>query len=363
MTMGDAGVMRRTEALVRRGLELGLSDIAVASAADYVTAERIIRERGAAGLFADLKFAMAHPERSCRPRVVLPGAESVISAALCYWHPDPPRDEMQPAATGTIARYTRFDAYAALEQRLLALADDLIAAGHNARVLVDSNDHVDRAAAIASGLGFSSRNTSVITRRHGSWVVLGTIITDAVLDPGEPMRPGCGSCTRCVDACPTGALDQAGVLDSTLCISYWLQSRHDIPDAIQDGVGSMLYGCDICQDVCPWNRGVERRRGDLSPLDGEIPLSNWLDLSHEELVSTWDRLYIPRRDSRFLRRNALLALAASSNPLDAALAVPWLQSSDGLLRRQARSTLERIGGHIAAAALDAVDRGELIGES
>ena len=128
------------------------------------------------------------------------------------------------------------------------------------RVLVDANQHVDREAAVRSGVGFYGKNTMVLTRRHGSWVVLGTLVTTAELEPTPPLDPGCGSCTRCIDACPTGALDEPGVLDATRCLSYWTQVPEPVPEPYRAALGAQVYGCDICQDVCPWNRGVEGRR-------------------------------------------------------------------------------------------------------
>ena len=110
-----------------------------------------------------------------------------------------------------------------------------------------------------AGVAFYGKNTLAITRRHGSWVVLGTLITDRDVEPTPPLDAGCGSCTLCIDACPTGALDEPGTLDATRCLSYWTQAPAPIP-RVPRGARRAVYGCDICQDVCPWNRGVEKRR-------------------------------------------------------------------------------------------------------
>jgi epoxyqueuosine reductase len=179
-------------------------------------------------------------------------------------------------------------------------------------VLVDANQHVDREAAVRSGVGFYGKNTMVLTRRHGSWVVLGTLVTTAELEPTPRLDPGCGSCTRCIDACPTGALDEPGVLDATRCLSYWTQAPEPVPEPYRAELGAQVYGCDICQDVCPWNRGVERRRAHLEPdAAGHVDLVAWLEADGRELVAGLDRLYVPRNDARWLRRNALVALGNS----------------------------------------------------
>jgi epoxyqueuosine reductase len=121
-------------------------------------------------------------------------------------------------------------------------------------VLVDENQHVDREGAARAGVGFYGKNTLLITRRHGSWVVLGTLVTNAEIERSAPLDLDCGSCTLCIEACPTGALDDPGVLDSTKCLSYWSQAPGSVPAEYRKEMGSYVYGCDICQDVCPWNR-------------------------------------------------------------------------------------------------------------
>lgn len=284
----------------RLGAELRLDAIGVTRAEAYVDTERHIAERHARGLFAEMKFTMAQPERSCHPETLLPGARSVVSAALCYWQPEEP---LEPGE-GRLARYTWSDAYAELREQLDALGR---AIGGNYRVLVDANQHVDREAAARSGVGFYGKNTMLITRRHGSWVVLGTLVSDRELEPTPPLDTDCGDCTICIDACPTGALDEPGTLDATKCLSYWTQAPVAIPEEYRAALGAQVYGCDICQDVCPWNRGVQKRRADDEPsAAGHVDLVTWLE--SETLVDDFDRLYVPRNDARFLRRNALVAL-------------------------------------------------------
>src|SRR5256714_11909229 len=214
--------MRATE-LIRLAEELGLDVVGATPAAPYEETERHIRERRARGLFADMKFTMAQPEVSCHPETLLDGARTVVSAALCYYAPGP---EPRPGE-GRLPRYTWTDRYAELREKLDALGKRL---GGAYRVLVDANQHVDREAAARSGVGFYGKNTLLITRRHGSWVVLGTLVTDAELEPTAPLDLDCGSCRLCIDACPTGALDEPGTLDSTKCISYWTQAPAPIPE-------------------------------------------------------------------------------------------------------------------------------------
>jgi epoxyqueuosine reductase len=283
--------------------ELGLDAIGAARAEPYDETERHIRERRARGLFADMRFTMARPEESCHPETLLPGARTVISAGLCYWAPEPER----PPGHGRLPRYTWFDAYDELREKLDALGRRL---GGSYRVLVDANQHVDREAAARSGVGFYGKNTLLITRRHGSWVVLGTLVTDVELEPTPPLDLDCGDCRLCIDACPTGALDEPGTLDSTRCLSYWTQAPEPPPPGYREELGAQVYGCDICQDVCPWNRGIEKRRAGEPLPDGTTPhvsLVDWLRSDPDELRSRFARLYVPRNDGRRLRLNALVA--------------------------------------------------------
>jgi epoxyqueuosine reductase len=223
--------------------------------------------------------------------------------------------------------------------------------GGEYRVLVDANQHVDREAAVRSGVGFYGKNTMLITRRHGSWVVLGTLVTTAEIEPSSPLDLDCGSCTLCIDACPTGALDEPGVLDSTKCLSYWTQAPAPVPEEYRADLDGQVYGCDICQDVCPWNRGVEKRRaGDPLPAGAtpHVRLAEWLEGDGAELRKRFDRLFVPRNDPRYLRRNALIALGNTGAPADAALAEPFLEDEDELLREQAEWTVARINRRAAS---------------
>ena len=318
--------------------ELGLDVVGAAPAEPYAETERHIRERRARGLFADMRFTMARPDVSCHPEALLPNARAVVSAALCYYAPEPDR----PTAHGRLPRYTWTDGYATLRERLDELGRRL---GGAYRVLVDANQHVDREAAARSGVGFYGKNTLLITRRFGSWVVLGTLVTDVELEPTPPLATDCGSCTLCIDACPTNALDEPGTLDATRCLSYWTQAEGPIPEEYREPLGAQVYGCDICQDVCPWNRGVERRRADHAPppeAEPHVSLVEWLAADPEELRRRYERLYVPRNDGRHLRRNALVALANVGGPEHLPLVEPLVGDPDDPTREHTAWAAERL---------------------
>jgi epoxyqueuosine reductase len=283
---------------------------------------------------------MARPDISCHPEALLPGARTVVSAALCYYASGP---EPGPGE-GRLPRYTWADSYAALREKLAGLGERL---GGAYRVFVDQNQHVDREGAARAGVGFYGKNTLLITRKHGSWVVLGTLVTDVEIEPSAPLDLDCGSCTLCIEACPTGALDEPGVVDSTRCLSYWTQAPRPIPERYRKELGAQVYGCDICQDVCPWNRGIEKRRAHEGPAEGAEPvvsLVDWLTASDDDLRERYDRLYVPRNDARFLRRNALVAAGNSGDASLAAAVRPYAEGDDELLREHAEWALDRLGG-------------------
>jgi epoxyqueuosine reductase len=325
-----------TSEVERFGAELGFDVLGVTRAEAYVDTERHILERRARGLDAGMKFTMARPEESCHPESLLPGARSVVSVALSYWLPEQPLEDGE----GRLARYTWSDAYAELRGQLDLLGRRL---GGGYRVLVDANQHVDREAAARSGVGFYGKNTMLITRRHGSWVVLGSLITDVELAATAPFDADCGSCRLCIDACPTGALDEPGTLDATKCLSYWTQAPAAIPEPYRAALGAQVYGCDICQDVCPWNRGTEKRRGTLDESSaGHIDLVQWLEDDGRSVVDRFDRLYVPRNDPRWLQRNALVALGNVGSAAHKSLLERFAARDDELLAEHANWALRRI---------------------
>jgi epoxyqueuosine reductase len=262
----------------------------------------------------------------------------VISAALCYYAPRPGSGEDE----GRLPRYTWRDGYEDLRVRLDELGRRI---GGRYRVLVDENGHVDREAAVRAGVGFYGKNTMVITPSHGSWVVLGSLVTEMEIESSSPLDLECGACRLCVDACPTGALDEPGVLDSTRCLSYWTQAPESIPTDFRSELGAMVYGCDVCQDVCPWNHGVERRsagsglEADAQP---SVSLRDWLERDGDDLVAEFDRLYVPRKDPRWLRRNALIAAGNVGSSALVPVIAAYAKADDDILSDAADWALTRI---------------------
>jgi epoxyqueuosine reductase len=334
---------------VRRiGLEAGLDAVGLASATPFAHTRVVLESRKAAGLHGGMHFTYGDPARSTDPARSLPGAQALVVGVRSYRKAEPTRPPAARRAPGTVARYSWRDEYEPLRQALQAVADHLGGLGYHARVLADDNALVDRAAAVRAGLGWYGKNANVLVPGLGSYVVLGSVVTDAPLadpaadpdpataadpdpaqpaDPGqpaahaaEPVPDGCGACTRCLPACPTGAIVAPGVIDARRCLAWLLEAPGSFPQQYREALGGRIYGCDDCQEACPPNRAVDRHAPapPAGPDDeAEVDLVELLDADDAALLARFGRWYIPRRQARYLRRNALVAIGNVADPADA----------------------------------------------
>ena len=351
----DAPSACATAATVRAvGLDAGLVAVGVTGAEPFDDARRNLLERRAAGLHGGMQFTYRNPERSTDPGRLLAGARSLVVGAWAY-PGGAAAVRLGDRPVGRVARYATEDHYAALRRALEQVTEVLRGAGHQARVVADDNGLVDRAAAHRAGLGWWGRNANILVPGHGSWVVLGAVVTDAELAPDEPLADGCGSCRRCQDGCPTGAIVAPGMVDARRCLAWLVQAEGSFPVEHREALGGRIYGCDDCQEVCPPSRrGVEGSR----PVDAGgswVDLLDLLDATDEELLDRHGRWYVPRRDARYLRRNALIGLGNVADPADrtvrdrlAAIA----SGDDALLAEHAQWALVRLDTR--GAPIDAV---------
>jgi epoxyqueuosine reductase len=301
------------------GAELGLDALGVCAAEVFEGTRRDLHERKAAGLSADMAFTYRNPDRSTDPTRILPGARSIVVAARSYLRDGPPRPDDRPH--GAVARYVWEDHYGELRTALGAIGALLAEHGHRSRVVVDDNALVDREAAHRAGIGWYGKNANLLLPRKGSWFVLGSLITDAVLPADDPLPDGCGPCERCLTSCPTDAIVAPGVIDARRCLAWLVQARGIFPAEHRVALGDRIYGCDDCQEVCPPNRVQARRPVAVTVAARRpwAPLLEMLEADDETLLDRYGLWYIAERDPDHLRRNALIALANTADAADAAV--------------------------------------------
>lgn len=315
---GDVALRDR---LVALGRAHGLAAVGVCDARPFDDARHALESRRDEGLHGDMAFTYRNPARSTDPSRIVEGARSMVVAAHRYDTQVPLRPD-RPAAR--VARYATEDHYAELRAALRVLADELKGVGHRAVVVADDNAMVDRAVAVRAGIGWYGKSSNVLLPGQGSWFVLGSVVTDAELPAtGEPLADGCGTCVRCLDGCPTGAIVAPGVVDARRCLAWHLQVAGEFPRPFRAALGDRIYGCDECQEVCPPSRASARReQAAAAGGDGDGAPGSWVDLEwlltadDDELLARVGRWYVPRREARYLRRNALVVLGNTADPDD-----------------------------------------------
>jgi epoxyqueuosine reductase len=279
----------------------------------------------AAGHAGDMKYMEARNESGSLKRACLhnvaPWARSVIVCALNYNTDQPYSTEVKDPDRGWISRYawSRQDYHDAVMHRLRAVESRLkeICSPDEVqtRCYVDTGPLLERVHAKYAGIGWIGKNTCILNQKMGSWVFLGVILTSLELQPDVPPPDRCGTCTRCIEACPTDALIAPYQLDSNRCISYLtIEKRGAIPEELRPGMGRHVFGCDICQDVCPWNRRAPRTStAEFQPRAGLVnPALEWLaEMSPEEFREKFRGSPIRRAKRTGLRRNAAIAMGNS----------------------------------------------------
>ena len=355
--------MTLTEEVKRRAKELGFSALGITSAEPLVEAETAAATRTARGLMDGLTWWSEHrAHASADPRRSTPDARSVIALAFPYVFPSPSGGGQGGGPVGRIASYALGrDYHEVLLERMQPLVELLRNQGYRAKTYVDHGWMLDRAAAARAGIGWLGKNTNLLVPGTGSYVLLAEIVTSAELETDEPIKKSCGSCDACIRACPTGALVEPGVLDNRLCISFWtIEHRGVIPREMRPRIGDWIFGCDICQDVCPVNAAARPPAPDdqalqaFGPLiDARPRLEELLTIDDEEFRVRFRHSAVWRARRSGLIRNACIALGnagdRSSVPsLEAALA-----DREPLIRGHAAWALGRLGGASARRALEA----------
>ncbi|MFM7687433.1 MAG: tRNA epoxyqueuosine(34) reductase QueG [Actinomycetota bacterium] len=319
----------------------GVTDASVLQRARDALAHRIEH-----GLDDGMQFTFKDPQRSTDPTRAVRGARSVLVAARPYLLDEPARPG---GVQARVARYAWVDHYAPLREALWAVAERLRSDGWKAVVFADDNSIVDREVAHRAGIGWYGKNANLLLPGAGSWFVLGCVVTTAPLPASGPEVPdGCGSCRRCVDGCPTGAILEPGVIDAARCLAWVLQKPGAIAPHLREAVGDRLYGCDDCQEVCPPTVRLGHRVP--APAPGG-PVQAWVDAldllcaDDEGVLARWGRWYLADRDPRWARRNALVVVGNSGCRDDAVANVlaDYVAHHDPVLRDHAVWAARRLG--------------------
>ncbi len=347
---------------------LGLTVVGIARAEPLPEDRRAFEERIALGMFEGLPwFTHERAARATDPARSLSDAASVIMVAAPYWRSLPATPaQLGPAPRGRIARYAwGRDYHRVLEKKLRALCRWLAeqAPGSRARPYVDYGPLAERAYAARAGIGWVGKNTNLLTPGLGSWTLLGAVITTAVLEPDRPLRKTCGRCTRCLAACPTGALTGPYVLDNRLCISFQtIEQRGPIPRALRPLLGDWLFGCDACQDVCPvptaYTAPPLPEFGAPALEDAAPALLPLLELDEAAFQSRFAGRAVLRAKRDGLLRNACVVLGNIGGEEAVPALTRALADAAPLVRGHAAWALGRIGGRRARHALVAAHRRE-----
>jgi epoxyqueuosine reductase len=299
----------------------GITHVGVTTAEVLDEAREALFERREAGLHAEMGFTYRDPERSTDPLRAVPGARSVIVAAKPYLtEQDPARPDGSLGPQARVGRYAWVDHYAPLRSALREASRRIRRSDHRAVAFADDNSVVDRAVAHRAGLGWYGKNANLLLPGAGSWFVLGSIVTTAPYEPTPgPAPDGCGTCTRCIDDCPTGAIISPGVIDANLCISWILQRPGSIPAEHRSAIGDRIYGCDDCQDACPISVRLGRRNTiALDPTaDAWVDAIALLESDDDGIEARYGHWYVTDRDFRWVRRNALVVIGNVGDPADA----------------------------------------------
>ena len=308
--------MTPSDRIKAKALELGFTKVGIACAEQLSDAAVLLTEWLDRGYHATMDWMSRKYEQRTDPRAIVPGAKSVISVALNYYTNIP---HERAAGLGKISRYAWGDDYHEIVHAKLRQLWDWIQEqfpGTEGKCYVDTGPVMEKVWAERSGIGWIGKHSNLITQEKGSWVFLGELITTLELEPDQPETDHCGTCTLCIEACPTAAIVEPYVVDSSRCISYLtIEHRGPFEKEATGSFDGWIYGCDICQDVCPWNLkftssttepGFHPREWNQAPV-----LEEWSEMAEEEFKRKFHRSAMKRTKREGLIRNVKLVLEQS----------------------------------------------------
>lgn len=302
------------EEVIAYSKQIGIDKIGFASVDDFTELKGRLRTQQELGYASG--FEKGSIVERTEPKLHLEGAKSIIAIALAYPSRiiDPPKSTREDrrgifarASWGEDYHHVLRDKLRQLEQFLKEKSGDF-----SGNIMVDTGELVDGAVAERAGIGFTGKNTLIITEEFGSWVYLGEMITNIPFPPDKPVEDSCGDCRICIDACPTGAIVQGGQLNAQVCLAYQTQTKDFLRDEFRSVIGTRLYGCDTCQAVCPRNRGIDYHLHEAFEPEGEVAkpkLKPMLTMSNRQFREKFGHVSGAWRGKKPLQRNAILALA------------------------------------------------------
>lgn len=344
-------VVSITQSIKNKAMDIGFDLVGVSPASSFPE-NQLYKEWLNKGFSGEMTYMERNSERRENIKEVLPDAKSVISCAINYNTDYPYSTDLSDKRKGWISRYAWGDDYHDIIKDKLQVLMDYISSQLpqkvTSKIYVDTGPVLERVYAKYAGIGWVGKNTCLINQEAGSWLFIGEIIADIDLDYDNPAPDRCGTCTRCIDACPTDALLEPYILDSRLCISYLtIELKNKIPLELRDGIGNNIYGCDICQDVCPWNKRASiSANKEFEPREGlyNPDLDHLSTLSPEEFRAIFKGSPIKRTKRRGLLRNIMIAMGNSGEKAFIPHIKECLQDEEPLVRAHAVWALWRIQG-------------------
>jgi epoxyqueuosine reductase len=356
---------RLTAAIKRLAAEHGLTVSAVTTADAFPGLADYLERHIAAGRMDGLDWFTAERARfASDPRNLQPTARTILAVGVAYWSVDPGRPD-DGVPRGRISRYAwGVDYHKLVKRRLKALhgaIEELVGHPVEARHLVDTARIHERAVAVRAGLGWLGKHSCLIVPRGGSGVLLGELMVDLDLEPDQPLNHDCGRCTICIDRCPTEAIVAPRTIDTPRCLSYQtIENRGVIPRELRPLLGDWVYGCDICQEVCPYTKAAKIEPDPAflpATIDNAYPSLPWLlTMTEEEFRAVYAGTPVPRAKRRGLARNAAVALGNIGTEADVPVLERALATHDEpLVRLHAAWALGRLGGRRALQTASTAD--------
>ena len=349
-----------TQQIQTRAHELGFELVGITPAERSQTIQRY-RQWIASGYAGKMGYLERHLPLKEDTRTLLQEAKSVISLAMNYWTLDTPKDLAEDPGRGQISRYAWGDDYHdVIRERLLLLVEFIKNTAETelkSRVFVDSGPILEREYAQKAKLGWIGKNTNLINWRSGSWYFLSEVLVSIELESEtQPLRGSCGTCTKCIEACPTDAIIEPNLLDSRLCISYLtIELKDSIPKELRPEMGNLIFGCDICQEVCPWNSkatpttepAFQPRHGNLAP-----ELLTLINMTQTEFSKRFKGSPIKRAKRKGFLRNVIVAIGNWRSRAAVPALKKVLIDDEPLIRGHAAWALGQVGGKNAKQALN-----------